>query len=103
MFWVFDVGDLYVDDYVVELVYWLEIDIVLKNGMKGEWWVYFGFEWFEVVDEYVVMNWYDVVDDYGCCLLIMLKYGCLIGDIIYKWVGKLMCFCEYGDCLYDCE
>ncbi|GGC53185.1 tyrosine-type recombinase/integrase [Haloferax sulfurifontis] len=98
-----DVGDLHADDHAVELVHRPETDTALKNGTKGERWVYLGPEWFEVVDEYAATNRHDVVDDHGRRPLITSKYGRPTGDTIYKWVGKLTRPCEYGECPHDRE
>ncbi|RLM48793.1 site-specific integrase, partial [Halorubrum sp. Atlit-28R] len=51
-----DVGDLNADEHAIQIVHRPESDTPLKNGNKGERWVFIGPEWMRILQEYISEN-----------------------------------------------
>ncbi|AKU06525.1 tyrosine-type recombinase/integrase [Haloferax gibbonsii] len=97
-----DVGDLNEDEHAIQIVHRPESDTPLKNGNKGERWVYIGPEWMRILQEYITENRHKVTDDYGRRPLITTSHGRITGDTLYKIVNKATQPCEFGlPCPHD--
>ncbi|ELZ87503.1 XerC/D-like integrase [Haloferax elongans ATCC BAA-1513] len=97
-----DVGDLHEDEHAIQVVHRPESETPLKNGEKGERWVYIGPDWMRVLQEYVRENRTPATDDYGRHPLITTSWGRATGDTIYQIVNEATQPCEYGlPCPHD--
>ena len=93
-----DLDDLRPDDNALELQHRPETDTPLKNGEKGERWVWLGPISYQVLEDYVNTNRYDKVDDHGREPLITTMQGRPHVTTITDAVNRITQPCHYGEC-----
>lgn len=99
-----DVDDLRPDDHALVLKHRLDEGTALKNGEKGERWVYVGPRCFNTIADYVDNpDRHEKTDDYGRRPLITTTQGRATGDSIYIWVNQLTQPCLIAECPHDVE
>jgi len=99
-----DVEDLRPDDCALVLRHRIDEGTRLKNGERGERWVYLGPVVYQIVDDYLNHpDRDDVEDEFGRRPLITSQNGRPSGDTIYKWVNRITQPCLIGGCPHDAD
>lgn len=93
-----DLEDLRPDEHAIELQNRPETDTRLKNGDKGERWVWLGPLSYQVIEDYVNENRFDKEDDYGREPLLTTRQGRPHVTTITDAVNRITQPCQYGSC-----
>jgi len=99
-----DENDLEPDDNAVRLEHRPETGTKLKNGERGERWVFLGPRWYEIISDYVDNPDRPTgTDDHGRTPLFQKHGGGRpTTDTMYKWLVRALHPCQYGqECPHD--
>ena len=98
--WSLDVDDLEPEENAVRLEHRPEQGTKLKNGERGERWVYLGPPWFQILEDWTKNpDRPQGTDEYGREPLFPTERGDRPNpQTIYKWVIRALHPCEYAEC-----
>jgi len=96
-----DVGDLRYGEEAIQVQHRPESDTPLKNGRKGERWVWLGPVVIQTLEDYIHANRVDITDDYGREPLFTSKQGRLSMTGIRNATYRCTHPCMIHECPHD--